>query len=334
LYDRLEDRFGRDQVFRDLDSLTYGTEFLTSIRDAVSSCDSLVAVIGREWSTVSHSSGGRRLDDPRDFVRLEIAAALERSIPVIPVLVEDAVMPDEDELPVPLIRLSRYNGLAISDSRWDYDVDRLLTALERWTPPAQAAAMARTALPPPVPSAPVPPQPPVARPAPVGPPTPSPGLGWLKIAIPIAALAVVGVVLAVVLGGGNGGGGTEGALIAEADVVVPGTQPWTDTSLQVAPGNVVSVTANGQIRDDVKSRPLRVFGPDGLDDFDSRKGDPSPATKHVALIGRVGNDQPFALGAQGERRVGSAGTLLLGTNDGFFGDNDGSFTVHVRIRQG
>ena len=94
LYDRLNDRFGEAQVFKDVDSITLGDDFVEVITRAVGSCDVLLAVIGGRWSTMTDETGKRRLDDPDDFVRLEIEAALARNVRVIPVLVDGARMPD------------------------------------------------------------------------------------------------------------------------------------------------------------------------------------------------------------------------------------------------
>jgi hypothetical protein len=87
LFDRLADRFGRGQVFKDIDSIRLGDDFVEVITRAVGSCDVLLALIGEEWLTVSDQDGRRRLDDPDDFVRLEIEAALARNVRVIPILV-------------------------------------------------------------------------------------------------------------------------------------------------------------------------------------------------------------------------------------------------------
>ena len=76
LYDRLSDHFGPDQVFMDVDAIKPGQDFVDAVRQAVGGCDGLVAIIGREWLTISDATGARRLDDPEDLVRLEIATAL------------------------------------------------------------------------------------------------------------------------------------------------------------------------------------------------------------------------------------------------------------------
>jgi hypothetical protein len=78
--------------------------------------------------------GQRRLDDPRDYVRLEIATALQRNVRVIPTLVHNASMPRESDLPEPLRPLTRLNAFDLSASRWDYDVGRLLELLKRIPP--------------------------------------------------------------------------------------------------------------------------------------------------------------------------------------------------------
>jgi hypothetical protein len=99
LYDRLAARFGDDQVFMDVDTIALGVDFAEVITQAVSTCQVLLAIIGPRWLDVTDENGRRRLDDARDLVRLEIAAALQRNIRVIPILVEDAAMPPRQELP-------------------------------------------------------------------------------------------------------------------------------------------------------------------------------------------------------------------------------------------
>ncbi|HJQ30682.1 MAG TPA: DUF4440 domain-containing protein [Pyrinomonadaceae bacterium] len=130
LYDRLSDHFGGDQIFMDIDQIEPGEDFVHVIEDGVGSCEILIAVIGRRW-LVGADGATRRLDDPNDFVRLEIAAAFRRDIRVIPVLVEGAVMPMPRDLPEDLSPLSRRQAIELSDQRWKYDVDRLIEALEK-----------------------------------------------------------------------------------------------------------------------------------------------------------------------------------------------------------
>jgi len=86
LYDRLGQHFGKDKIFMDIDTIEPGVDFVEDIEQAVGSCDVLIALIGKQWLTISDATGQRRLDNPEDFVRLEIKTALARNIRVIPAL--------------------------------------------------------------------------------------------------------------------------------------------------------------------------------------------------------------------------------------------------------
>jgi hypothetical protein len=130
LHDSLLAHFGAEQIFRDVDTIRPGVDFVELIHEALNSCVALVAVIGEKWLAATETGGGRRLDNPRDLVRLEIAAALERDILVVPVLVENAQMPKEIELPASLKKLSRRNALELTDKRWSYDVQKLIDGLQ------------------------------------------------------------------------------------------------------------------------------------------------------------------------------------------------------------
>jgi TIR domain len=131
LYDRLAAHFGGGQVFKDVDSIQLGDDFVEVITRAVGSCDVLLALIGDAWLTVTDAHGRRRLDDLDDFVRLEIEAALSRRVRVIPVLVDGARMPHADELPDSLAALVRRQALELSPARFDFDTSRLLKVLDR-----------------------------------------------------------------------------------------------------------------------------------------------------------------------------------------------------------
>jgi TPR repeat protein len=131
LYDRLADRYGRGQVFKDVDSIQLGDDFVEVITAAVGSCDVLLALIGDRWLTITDKDERRRLDDPQDFVRLEIEAALTRNVRVIPILVDAARMPRADELPAGLAKLVRRQALELSPSRFDFDTSRLLRVLDK-----------------------------------------------------------------------------------------------------------------------------------------------------------------------------------------------------------
>ena len=130
IYDRLTDRFGKEHVYKDVDSVPLGVDFRKHVGDLVQQCDAVIAIIGNQW--VSSSAGSaRRLDDPRDLVRIEIAAALARGIPVVPVLVGGAAMPAEQELPQELQALAYRNGISVRpDPDFHKDLDRLIAGID------------------------------------------------------------------------------------------------------------------------------------------------------------------------------------------------------------
>lgn len=132
LFDWLSQYFGRDQVFMDVSgSIEPGLEFDKVIEKAVSSCEVLIVMIGKEWLGMVDEKGKRRLEDPNDFVRMEISAALKRNIRVIPVLVEGVTMPEEGDLPEDLKRLCKRQASEISDNRWEFDTQQLVKVLEK-----------------------------------------------------------------------------------------------------------------------------------------------------------------------------------------------------------
>jgi hypothetical protein len=131
LFDRLASHFGRDQIFKDVDSIELGDDFVEVITTAVGSCEVLLALIGSRWLTITDQDGHRRLDNPGDFVRLEIEAALTRNVRVIPILVDEARMPRAEELPASLAKLARRQALELNPGRFEADTRRLLRVLDR-----------------------------------------------------------------------------------------------------------------------------------------------------------------------------------------------------------
>ena len=115
----------------DLDSIEPGLDFAEVIQDALASCAVPVALIGRQWLTLTDEEGGRRLDNPDDYVRFEVQTALERGVRVIPVLVDGARAPKTPQLPVELQKLARLNALGLSYDRYQFDADRLLDVVAR-----------------------------------------------------------------------------------------------------------------------------------------------------------------------------------------------------------
>jgi len=133
IYDRLIGKFGKNPVFKDVDSIPLGLDFKEYLDKKVGECDVLLAIIGDRWLSASDSTGNKRLEDPADFVRIEIESALQRGIPVIPLLVRDAHMPSEESLPPGLRKLVYRNGIPIrSDPDFHRDMDRLIAALEKY----------------------------------------------------------------------------------------------------------------------------------------------------------------------------------------------------------
>ena len=130
LYELLGDQFGADQVFKDIDDIDPGDDFVDKITRAVSSCDVLLALIGEQWLTLEDEEGRRRLEDPADFVRLEIATALSRpDVRVIPILVDGARMPRAHELPPELEPLVRRQAVQLSAI--SFDASRLMLAVSQ-----------------------------------------------------------------------------------------------------------------------------------------------------------------------------------------------------------
>lgn len=170
IYDAMVSRFGVDNVFMDLD-LAPGIDFVDRITKVVSGCVVLIVVIGPRWAQLQDEDGTRRIEDPDDFVRLEIETGLGRNdVTPIPVLVGGARMPRREDLPPELQAITRRNALELSEGRWRYDVGRLLTTLDELLPGA---------------AEPTPPAPP--------PEPPRPALGWRLVfeGMLLAGLAAV-----------------------------------------------------------------------------------------------------------------------------------------------
>src|SRR5215472_17125874 len=128
--DRLDRELGRGLVFMDVDAIPLGTNFPKVLHEEVAKCGVLLAVIGPNWLDARDEHGKRRLDNPNDFVRIEIAAALQRSIPVIPLLLDGARIPKADELPEDLKELSLRDGMEIRHASFQDDMNRLIRGLK------------------------------------------------------------------------------------------------------------------------------------------------------------------------------------------------------------
>jgi hypothetical protein len=141
LYDSLARSFRGNRVFMDIDALAAGADFVEAIRSTILRTDVMLAVIGPGWVNSRNAAGTRRLQDPGDYVRLEIATALTIGITVIPILVSGAKIPPSSLLPEDIKSISRRQGFELSDRRWKTDVRDLIREL-RMAPPSGAAAAA------------------------------------------------------------------------------------------------------------------------------------------------------------------------------------------------
>lgn len=124
LEEALEKRLGHGSVFRDVLDIPPGEDFVTAIRARLAGAQAVLVIIGPRWAG-GDLPGQRRIDDEGDFVRLEVAMALDSGTRVVPVLLPGAEMPSEADLPVPLKPLARRNALSLSDAHWAADIGRL-----------------------------------------------------------------------------------------------------------------------------------------------------------------------------------------------------------------
>jgi len=130
LLGRLELAFPADRLFIDVDSIPPGEDFVRMLESQVAQCDAMLTVIGTNWLDATDEHGGRRLDNPHDFVRIEIESALKQGKRVIPVLVHQARMPHPDELPEAIRPLSQRNAVRLTHERFRADVQGLIKALQ------------------------------------------------------------------------------------------------------------------------------------------------------------------------------------------------------------
>ena len=129
LFDELTLHFSSESVFMDVAGIEPGRDFRKAIDERLATCSVLLAIIGHEWLESKNMLGQRRLDDANDLVRIELASALRRDIPVVPVLVRGAKMPQPEQLPEELRELAYRNAVELTHARWKSDVHVLIRAL-------------------------------------------------------------------------------------------------------------------------------------------------------------------------------------------------------------
>ena len=130
LYDTLKDFFGEERIFFDVDTIKPGVDFEQKIKTELDNSDAVLVLIGNQWLGIKDANGNRRLDDPHDYVRLEVETALSKNIAVIPVLLQGVPMPSGNELPEKLYDLSRRNAIKLSDEHWNSDLSMLTAILK------------------------------------------------------------------------------------------------------------------------------------------------------------------------------------------------------------
>ena len=166
-------------VFQDFDSTQPGAEYAEVINDAIEESGSFVAIIDRGWTGERRWPKGRRIDEPGDWVRREMAAALALDVRIVPVLVGDAEMPPADELPRPIRDVAARHAIELSNQHWSADLERLITVLRSDPPPRSPRPVIKPRL-------------------------PGSKLVWALVAV---ATCVVAIVAALVLPGGNSSAG-------------------------------------------------------------------------------------------------------------------------------
>jgi hypothetical protein len=137
LTDALVGRLGARHVFHDVSTIGPGQDYNVAIDRALNDADAVLAVIGPGWLTAADASGALRLSEADDYVRRELSLALERGVPVVPVLVGGASLPNAADLPEDLGSLVNRQGVSLHDETWHEDVEALLRSLDGRPPTGQ-----------------------------------------------------------------------------------------------------------------------------------------------------------------------------------------------------
>lgn len=181
LVDSLKQHFYEDQIFMDIDKIEPGVDFTKVISNSLESCDVMLVIIGPNWIG-RNSDGSTRISKTNDWVRLEVASALKRDIRVVPVLVDNAALPEADDLPEDLHPLLTRQTFEVSNKRWKYDTGQLVEFLKFVG---------------------IQPKPGPHQPLPVPPPTASRSNVGLWILSGVGLVAIIFIILALALGEEN-----------------------------------------------------------------------------------------------------------------------------------
>lgn len=137
IYDNLTRALPGATLFMDVDKLSPGEDFEQGLEKSLDSCKVMLAIVGPQWATLKEEDGTRRLDNPNDFVRREIAKSLGKGVRVIPVLIGGAKLPEAAELPLDLKPFAKRQAMEIRHERFSADVDALAQAIAAVTPGAR-----------------------------------------------------------------------------------------------------------------------------------------------------------------------------------------------------
>ena len=135
-------RFGEDFVFMDTDAIKPGQNWPARLRAALEAAHVILAVIGPGWLKASDEYGLRRIDDPEDWVRMELDYALSHAKVVVPVMIGGATIPPRDKLPPSLAPLFDLNVLEVRTAYWEHDLGMLDGQLKGHTSSPAAAQIA------------------------------------------------------------------------------------------------------------------------------------------------------------------------------------------------
>jgi len=131
LYDYLKNYFGGERIFFDVDTIQPGADFEQRINSELDNSEAVLVLIGNQWLDNQDKDGNRRLDNPHDYVRFEVEAALGKNITVIPLLLHGTQMPSANVLPNTLHDLSKRNAIRLNDDHWNSDCNLLAGILKK-----------------------------------------------------------------------------------------------------------------------------------------------------------------------------------------------------------
>jgi len=134
MFDRMVLAFGNDRVFKDVNSIQVGArDFAMEIKQQIESARVMLVVVGNTWVHVQNKNGQRRLEDPQDYVRIELEWGLKKDIPILPILLDDTPMPDAKNLPESIMSFSKCQSTRVrSDPDFDQDMERLIKYVESY----------------------------------------------------------------------------------------------------------------------------------------------------------------------------------------------------------